>query len=145
MKVARVERVSPENWKGIAQKAHALCFGKTIDPETFERLDYALLVIGVDEKPMGYATCLEVSSEVLHWGFGGAFPGTRSTAASWEAYLALIAWVGERYAAVTTAIESDNVVMLKMAMKAGYRIVGTHTCVDKIFVQMALRFPEKKA
>jgi hypothetical protein len=65
-----------------------------------------------------------MDAETLYWQFGGAFPGTIGTIHSFGCYEQFLAWCGDKYSRVTTLIANDNLVMLKMAMKVGFRIQG---------------------
>lgn len=111
-------------WDQFSEDAHKIAFG-TIKPVSQDRLDFALIVINEDQNvPMGYVTCRELDSDTVYWQFGGAMPGTKNTKNSWEAYKALVDWCELKYKRITTLIENDNLVMLKMAMKVGFRISG---------------------
>lgn len=138
----RIEKISAQDWAQVSQSAHVVAFSENHDPSK-ERIDFALLAVDNKATPMAYVTCREVSKDVLYWQFGGAFPGTRNTSNSFKAYAAFAEWTKANYRAVTTAVENTNIVMLKMAFKIGYRVVGLRTHGGQIFLELALEFPKK--
>lgn len=136
----RLERLSPANWFDFSVGAHRVVFGEEKDPST-DRIDYALLAVDA-EKPVAYITCRELDSETIYWQFGGAFPGTRGTAVSFRAYLLFIAYAKAHYKRVATLIENTNLVMLKMAMKVGFRIMGVRLFKGQVLLEHLLEFQE---
>lgn len=135
----RVEKVSAKDWAPVSAAAHKACFGETWVPSD-ERIDFALVAVGDNASLLAYVTCREFSSEVLYWQFGGAFPGAKDTTKSFAAYKAFADWTGKHYKAVTTVIENDNIVMLKMALKVGYRITGIKYNEGQVLLQLSLEF-----
>lgn len=113
----------------MSENAHLAVF-ETYKPASLDRIDFALL-IERGETLMGFATCREHDAETLYWQYGGALPGTKSSSLTFPGYQAVVAWSKERYKRITTIIENDNVVMLKFAMKVGFRIVGVRTHIAK--------------
>lgn len=123
----------------MSSNAHKICFAELM-PGGRERLDYALLMIETAiDKPAGYVTVRETDSETAHWQFGGAFPLAAKRPVVWKAYLAAIMWSLERYERITTVIEASNVTYLKMALTAGFRIVGTRVYEGKCLVEMLMK------
>lgn len=130
---------SKEEWKPVSETAHLLCFG-TKKPESLDRIDFAL-VVGT-ETPAGYLTCREQDADTLYWQFGGAFPGTRNSSMTWKGYQAFVEWCKPKYKRITTLIENDNTVMLKMAMKIGFRIQGVRVFKGQVLVEHLLEFTD---
>lgn len=124
-----VRQIHKDDWKVLGANAHLACFSES-KPQEMERIDYALLIED-GEKIMAYATCREHHADTLYWQYGGTFHGTRNSSLTWSVYQAVIEWCKPRYANITTLIENNNVTMLKMAMKAGFRIVGTRTHIER--------------
>lgn len=136
-----VEKLTKEQWKPMSENAHTIVFG-TRKPESMDRIDFALIVRN-EEGLMGYLTCREHDAETLYWQYGGAFPGTRGSSLTFLGYQQFVVWCKERYKRITTLVENDNIAMLKMAMKVGYRVVGVRTVVsDKthILLEHVLEF-----
>lgn len=133
-----VARFTKEEWKIYSEQAHSICFGKH-KPAEWDRIDFALMAIA-QAHPLGYMTCREVDAETLYWQFGGAFPGTKGTASSFRAYEAFFNYCGERYKRVTTLIENDNTAMLRMAMKVGFRVIGTRTFKGQVLLEHLMEF-----
>ena len=107
-----VVQVHKEDWAQLSEKAHLACFNEA-KPASMDRIDFALIV-EEDSRMMGYLTCREHDAETLYWQYGGAFRGTRESSLTWKGYQAFVAWTRERYKRITTVIENDNLVMLKM-------------------------------
>lgn len=131
-----IKKIDPEPWSRISENVHRACFG-TYLPISRNRIDYALLVIdGKLDVPLGYVTVRETDEKTAYWQFGGAFPGPKGTARVFRGYMALLDWMrASRYELVTMKIVNTNTSMLRMALKAGFQIVGTkihggHTLVE---------------
>lgn len=134
----QILRLTPEEWQDFSEKAHALAFGEQ-RPQSLDRISYALL--GIEGgSPMGYATCQERDSATVYWQFGGVF--TKNSTASFRAYQDLVEYHRARYERVFTFIENTNTVMLKMAMKVGFRIVGIRYFEGSILLEHLLDFKE---
>lgn len=125
-----------DEWTRFAEDAHKACFDK-IFPAKSMRFDFALLVAKGD-LAMGYVTCREIAEDTVYIQWGGAFPGTRHSVNTWPGYLAIHAWLGQKYKKCVTHIENDNCVMLKMAMKRGYRICGLRHFENQILLEHLL-------
>jgi hypothetical protein len=122
-----VHQLPPADWAQISVNLHKVAFQETMTADQ-DRIDFAL-VVGNDQYPMvGYVTCKEWDRDSVYWQFGGALHGAKNTALSFRGYQAMIDWCLYRYKVLTTRIENENLVMLKFAMKVGFRIVGT-TCI----------------
>lgn len=134
-----VELVDAETWKKeFSEAAHKIAF-KELKPASWDRIDYALLAIDGDVAA-GYVTCRELDSESVYWQYGGAMPGTRDTIKSFRAYEAFVQWHKSRYKRVATYIENTNTVMLKMAMRVGFRITGVRNYQGSILLEHLLEF-----
>lgn len=139
----RIEKVSPEDWKHLAGSAHVLSFGERRD-SNLDRVSFALLAVDELEKPAGYVTCIEMDKETLYWQYGGAFPDYLGTIHSLSGYKKFVGFCSEMYKRVTTKIENNNLVMLKFAMKLGFKIVGVENFNGKILVNLTNEFIEEK-
>ncbi len=135
-----VEMYSAKDWAGLAEKAHLICF-KEHKPADIDRIDFSLIVRDEKFNLCGYITCREHDAETLYWQFGGTFPGTKGSFNSWVCYEACRDWARARsYKRITTLIENENTVMLKMAMKLGFRIFGIRFYNGKVLLEHALEF-----
>lgn len=133
-----VESWSEKEWSKYAERAHLVVFSK-LRPAGMDRIDFAL-VVKDGSKLMGYVTCREWDSESLYWQFGGAFPGTRETSLSFRGYQAFVRWTKDHYKRVSTLISNDNAVMLKMAAKVGFKIIGVRTFRNTILLEHLMEF-----
>lgn len=134
--IYQLKMLKPREWEILSENAHAAAFNKH-KPASWDRIDFALLFLGNDV-PLGYVTCREHDAETLYFQFGGSFPAARSTSLSFKGYKMAIEWTSTRYKRITTVIENGNVVMLKMAMKVGFRIVGTRTFSGQVLLELLL-------
>lgn len=131
-----VRIVDKENWSRMSENAHLAAFDK-IKPVEMERIDFAILIVDSDEdRVISYATAREFDSETLYLAYGGVFRDARETSLSMKAYHLGIEWVKNHYKRITTLIENENVVMLKMAMKEDLRVRGTRYYAGLILVEM---------
>lgn len=129
-----VDQLTPMEWSHLSEKAHLVTFNEH-KPKEWDRIDFALVVRRGDNL-LAYLTAREVSHETLYWQFGGAFPGTRETSVSYVCYRALIDFCRGKYKRITTLVENNNTVMLKMALKAGFLIVGTKCWNNSVMVEL---------
>lgn len=137
-----VDQIGAKEWSLLSQDAHLVVFNE-IKPPELDRIDFALITRREsDVTPMGYMTCREFDAQTLYWQFGGAFPGTRESSLTFLAYRSFVDFCAKRYARVTTLIENDNFVMLKMAMKVGFKIVGIRVFRGHILLEHLLEFPQ---
>jgi hypothetical protein len=136
----KLVQLTPAEWRNLSEHAHLFAFGRT-RPKEWDRIDFAVLAVDeLTETPMGYATCREHDVNTLYLQFGGTFPGTLGTAKSFRAYTSLIEWCRSRYERVTTFIENSNLVMLKMAMRVGFRIQGVRHFNGTLLVDHLIEF-----
>lgn len=134
-----VVQLSREQWAKHSELAHLIVFNKR-KPASMDRIDFAL-VAQKDDALISYVTCREHDAETLYWQFGGAFPGTKNTSLSFQAYQMGINWCKEKgYKRVTTAVENTNIVMLKFALKVGFLIVGIRNHHGSVLVELVLEF-----
>lgn len=133
-----VVQLSPKQWEQLSEKAHLVAFD-THKPKEWDRIDFALLAQN-EKDLMGYVTCREHDAESLYWQYGGAFPGTRETSLSFSVYRELIAFCQKKYKRLSTLIGNENVAMLKMAMKVGFRIVGVRVHQGRVLLEHVLEF-----
>lgn len=134
----QILKIPKDEWSVCSAKAHLVSFGQGRPPE-FERIDYALLAVR-GETPLGYITCREHDGNTVYWQFGGSFPGTRGTVLTWKLYQAGIALARESYQRITTYISNENIPMLKLAMKAGFRVIGVRNFKRNILLELMLDF-----
>lgn len=136
----QVMKLTPSQWSLFAADAHKIAFGERKDPAT-DRIDYALLVVNDRDEPAAYVTCREHDASTVYWQFGGGMPTTVGTHAVLKTYLAMIDWARRfGYDRITTLIENTNTAMLRLAMKAGFRIVGVRTYKGSILLEHLLEF-----
>ncbi len=136
-----VTKLSPKEWSDVSRAAHLICFQAEHDP-SIDRIDFALLAMNEKDVPMGFITVRELSKTHLYWQFGGAFPGTKGTLFSYQAYQAGKEWCAAHYETICTYIENKNVIMLKFAMKLGFRIIGIKHSFGKTLVELFLNLKE---
>lgn len=130
----QVDQLFPDEWRVLSESAHQAMFDEK-RPSTMDRIDYAL-VLKDEAGLVGYCTCRELDDESVYWQYGGAFPGTHSSPKAVEAYTVLVSWAHAKYKRITTLVENDNVRYLKLAMHAGFRIIGCRMFGGKILVEL---------
>lgn len=132
-------RISGHDWvEGFSENAHKAVFNE-IKPKSLDRIDFALIAIHNDDL-VSYMTCREFDSESIYWQFGGTVDKYRDTILSFKAYTAFTEWHKQNYKRCMTYIENDNCVMLKMAMKVGFRICGVRNFKGSILLEHLLEF-----
>ena len=132
-----VKRIEKHEWKAMAERAHLICFNEK-RPAQMDRIDYALLNVRGTEA-LSYCTVRELDGESCYWQYGGAFPNTKGTATTFYNYRRYAQWCfNQGYKRVTTYIENTNVPMIKIALKVGFRIIGTRFFKGHILVEFLL-------
>jgi hypothetical protein len=137
----KINLLTPDSWALLSENAHKIAFGE-IKPASMDRIDGALIAEDAFGIPMGYLTFRESDSETVYWQFGGAMPGTKDTIKSFKAYQGFVKFFEEqtKHKRITTLIENTNTVMLKMAMKVGFRIVGIRNYKGSVLLEHLLEF-----
>jgi len=132
---ADVRRISKEEWaKYFCTEAHIVCFEQVRSPD-MDRIDFALLSFDKGN-PSGFVTCREFDSETLYWQYGGAFPNIAKGVAVWKNYSGFRDYSLANYKRIMTYIENTNIPMLKMALQAGFRVIGTKTFKGDILLEL---------
>lgn len=134
----KVEKVMPDTWKRLAPLAHKIAFDEILIPEN-DRIDFALFAT-VQGAAAAYVTCREVDADSLYWAYGGALPTIKDTVLSWKAYSAMTDFCRNKYKRIYTLIENTNIVMLKFAMKMGYKIIGIKNYKGAVLLEHVLEF-----
>ncbi len=136
----RIEKLTPQQWSYLSETAHLTVFGK-LKPATFDRIDYALLVVDAEKKPLSYLTARELDHESVYWQFGGSFPETIGTTASLTNFRACIGYTKELgMKRISFLVENDNTAMLKLAMREGFKIVGIRNFKGTVLLEHLLEF-----
>lgn len=123
----------PSQWGLVSERLHAETFGE-FRPDSLNRIDFAL-VYWLDDEPLGYMTCREMDSESVYIGYGGILPKNRRNPKSFTGYMELLMYLQERYLRASTLIENNNVEMIRLAMKVGFRITGVRNFKGQIFLE----------
>lgn len=128
--------VYPEQFKSLSREIYKRVFNEERQrPE--DRIDFAC-VFFYQENPIGYVTCYEHNSEILYIQFGGIFPEYRNRRIVFATFDMLNKKLLEKYQFLTVRIESENIPMLKLSFKCGWRIIGTLLNTDKkLLVELA--------
>lgn len=134
-------QIPAHEWRArFSENAHKGVFGEHLSPGD-ERIDFALLAVLPEETQMlGYVTCKEVDRHTLHWVYGGSFDFQRGSIYNYRAYLQMLAHCGTTYKRMTTLIENSNEAMLKMAAKAGLKIIGVRNYTGQVFLEHGLEW-----
>jgi len=129
-----IHRLTLDEWNKMSENAHFICFREKRDP-SMNTFDFALFVEDND-KPMSYATCIEMDKESVYMQHGGAFPSIAGTALSYRSYHVILKRLAETYKRASTRIQNTNTPMLKMAIRAGFLINGVDVLENEIFVHL---------
>lgn len=133
-----VKKITPIMWENLSSHAKIISFNEISHPHS-DRIDYALLI--VDEKsetPAGFMTIKEMDCSTAYLQHGGAFPEHINSIHVFPQYMACIAELCRNYEHLWTRIENTNISMLKMAMKAGFRITGTFFHTPKLYLELLM-------
>lgn len=117
----RVERVWPEQFNLVAKDIHFGTFGEERDPDK-NRIDFALLCVNEHDKITAYSTLVELDDESVYMQHGGSVEGTKFETV--KSYLQMIADLKSKYKHISTRVFNYNIPMIKLALQAGFIIVG---------------------
>ncbi len=136
----RLTRMDMEVWRDVEPGVESMVFGES-RPHGFSRADFVLVAdLGTPESLVGYVTMLELDAATLYWQHGGSFPKYRGSIQTFRAYEEVRKWCeAEGYAQATTFILNENVAMLKMAMRLGFRIIGVKIFKGQVFCHLELK------
>ena len=135
----QIHAIPKDHWVVLSESAHKAVFGE-IRPADKNRVDFSLLATDENDTPLGYIAVQEVDAETVYWQFGGSFESMRGTILSYQACVCALEWTKSRYKRVWLRVRNDNLPMLKLAMKTGFRIVGVKNCQGQILVEHELEF-----
>lgn len=133
-----VQRFTSAQWEPIAESAHKALFG-VVREGALNRHHFVVAIYG-DGVLGGYFTCLEMDSETVYIQYGGVFPNFEKTVHVVPGYLKMLSFLRANYKRASTKIDSKNIPMLKMALQAGFEIVGTSLHDNKLFIDLTNTF-----
>ena len=139
-----IKKISPQDWAaGFSNNVHVTVFGK-YRPGYMDRISYALLLIDTEkDAPIGYLTARELDNESVYWQYGGGIKPHFQPAIVLTGYKRLIAWHSDRYKRITTYVKNDNIEYLRIALKCGFRVIGTRTFKGEILLELLKSFDEE--
>lgn len=141
--IVEISRLDPEQWSSFSEDAHRACFSE-LRPAYTDRIDYAILAHDPHSRGiLGYTTVRELDHESVYWQFGGVFDNIAKGPIVYKVYLTLIEYMRKKYKRISTLVENSNVSYLKLAMKAGFRIIGVRMFKGVVLVELQLDFEEK--
>lgn len=132
-----VIQIGATAWRAISRDVHNVVF-QTDKPAEFDRIDYALGVEDEAGQPMAYVTVREHDHESVYWQFGGAFPPAKNSPVAYRAFCKVIDWQKAHSKRIAMLVENDNTSMLRIAMKAGFRVIGVRYFKGHILLEHAL-------
>lgn len=139
----KIEFIDKTTWvKDFSEAAHLLTF-RMLKPASWDRIDFAMLAVDDDGSYLGYAVCSERDSSTLFWQFGGLLPGSKSEGRAKEVMKCLLECARAKYTRLGFLVENDNLPMMKVAMDAGFRIVGLRSFKGFILLEHLLEWEPK--
>ncbi len=129
-----INYIAKEKWKDISPYFHSMAFNNK-DFSEIENIDFACSVVDGDST-LGYCTFRVLDKSHVYMQFGGAVD--KGSYKNLAAYMAVINALKKEFIHITTLIKNDNFVMLKMAMKAGFKIVGIRMVKGEIYLENSI-------
>lgn len=136
-----VRRIEKEEWKTISKEVHSYAFNERLENED-ETISFALMAMKED-KPQAYCTVIDLDRYTCYMQHGGALPAAEGTINVAKAYAKMILWLKEKYPRIQTVIKNDNNRMIKLAMSAGFTIIGVEAHEDGTYLSL-MNKPETK-
>lgn len=131
--------ISAEQWAKVSEEVHSTVFGKT-RPASDDRITFALATQHDDGTPIAYITGQERGSGTLYIQYGGAFPDSKATTLIWKSFQEALYYCKIHYKRVALLVENTNSSMIRLALKAGFKIIGTRTFEGAIYLDHLLEF-----
>ncbi len=129
--------MTPSEWAEISEVARAKSFGD-VRPSDVDRIDFAMMLVDDYGRPAGYATGSAINAEVFHLKMGGAFPNDVGRMTMKHLYPLVhqhLRALG--FGHVLTCVRSENVAVLRHAMRQGYRICGFSNFAGEPLVELS--------
>lgn len=133
-----IEILTPSDWRGMAESAHLVTFG-TYRPSEMDSSDGVLLFVE-DLIPKGWITFKIMDRDTVYWQYGGTFPEARGFKTLKMYEEAIKRTKSTDFKRITTKIENDNVAMLKLALHAGFRVIGVSVAQGAVLCELRLEF-----
>lgn len=136
-----VDIIDCDSWDKLSDMAQIATFNES-RPAYMNKIDYALGV-RTDDAIISWVTVRELDHESLYWQYGGCLPQHQNTLNSFKSYKMMRDFCFKNGTQnISTLVENNNIVMLKMAFKIGFRIIGTKTVDNKTYVDLYLKRSE---
>ena len=136
-----VDCLTKQEWLPIAADAHLTCFNEIIEPD-FNNIDFAL-ISKKGERLLTYCTVRQLDKETCYWQYGGALPECKDTVYSYKGTKASVdACFSYGYKRISFYVENDNLPMLKLALKLGFRVIGLRNFKKSILLELFLEKQE---
>lgn len=132
-----VSRYSKDDWIANFSEMFVKAVFGTSRPNSSERVDFALVSFK-DKEPFGFVSCIEFDSETLYWQFGGAIKAYQGTLDVLHGYKAAVDWSLDHYKMIMVRVDNDNIKILHLLMKFGFRVVGTFVSKSRILLELIL-------
>lgn len=130
-----VLQCDPHQWvRKFSELAHLSSFGEFRSKDV-ERIDFALVVFRGSD-PGGYVTCIEIDKDHLYWQIGGAFESYQKSPYVYAGFMKLLEHSFEKYKMVSIRVLNENIRTIHLAMRMGFRIVGTWAHGARVLVDM---------
>lgn len=130
----------PEEWLDFSEMVHSLVFNESRSKD-IARFDFVLAVW--DQMiPVGYVHCREMDRDSIYIGYGGAFPDVRGSGKSLEGFSMILDFLKKDYKRASMLIENNNIKMLKLALNAGFKVIGLRNAEGDIFLEHSIKWGE---
>jgi hypothetical protein len=130
--------LTPSEWAEIAEVARLKSFGD-FRPASFDRIDFAMLLLDDQNRPVGYANGSALTADTWHMKYVAAFHrdvGIHVMGDFDPIVHGHLRALGFRR--VLTHISPENLPALRFTMKLGYRICGYANFANEPLVELTL-------
>jgi len=123
-----------DEWQEYSKQFHALVFNNS-DFSDIENIDFACVVFDKDTA-IGFSTMRVLDKYHVYMQYGGTLDKSNYT--NLKGYLKLIEALKDNFLNITTLIENNNKSMIKLAMKAGFEIIGIRYKKGSIYLEHSI-------
>lgn len=132
------KKLPKEHWALLARNSNIAVFGEQMDPKD-ERIDFTYVALE-DDKMVGFVSCQERDADSLYIQYGGLVKPKQGQGFGSEGFPNLLAMIASEYQRVGLLVENTNMPMLKMALGAGFLVIGMRNFKGKVLLEMGKEF-----
>lgn len=119
----KAEIISKISWEPLRDKVHQDCFGKDF-LDDYKAYHFVVAVKDEAGEIVSYTQVKELDGESAYMTFGGTVAKHRNQGSGYKNFGAMVNVLKQKYKFVGVTTKTTNVGMIKLALNAGFLIIG---------------------